>query len=72
MFKTAFLEKCFPNNARSKKGIEFLELKRGNMTVADYTAKFEELSRLCPCYNGVGAEGSKCIKFESGIHREIK
>lgn len=56
----------------SKKDIEFLELKQGNMTITDYAAKFEELSRLCSHYNGVEAEGSKCIKFESGLRPKIK
>lgn len=52
--------------------MEFLEIKKGNMTVADYAAKFEELSRFCPHYNGAEAEMSKCIKFENGLCREIK
>ncbi|PNX86275.1 cellular nucleic acid-binding protein [Trifolium pratense] len=42
------------------------------MSVADYAAKFEELSRFCPHYNDVGAEGSKCFKFESGLQPKIK
>lgn len=56
----------------SKKEMEFLGLKQGNMTVVDYAAKFEELSRFYPYYNAVGVEGSKCIKFKSGLHLEIK
>lgn len=47
-----------------KKEIEFLELKQGNSTVAEYAAKFEELVKFCPHYNGAAAEASKCIKFE--------
>ncbi|MCI31215.1 hypothetical protein A2U01_0052427, partial [Trifolium medium] len=42
------------------------------MTVAEYARKFEELSRLCPHINAVGAEGSKCVKFEGGLRPEIK
>lgn len=42
------------------------------MTVVEYAAKFEELVRLCPHYNGVEAEGSKCVKFESNLRPEIK
>ncbi|RDX67886.1 hypothetical protein CR513_53185, partial [Mucuna pruriens] len=41
----AFLEKYFPKDVREKKGIKFLELKQGNSTMADYVAKFEELSK---------------------------
>ncbi|PNX96950.1 F-box protein at3g58530-like protein [Trifolium pratense] len=43
-FKGEFLEKYFPADVRSKE-IEFLWLKQGSMIVADYAAKFEELSR---------------------------
>lgn len=53
VFRGAFLKKYFPAYVRSKKEIEFLELKQGNMTVADCAAKFEELSRFFPHYNGV-------------------
>ncbi|RDX89039.1 hypothetical protein CR513_29283, partial [Mucuna pruriens] len=40
----------FPRNVKSKKEMEFLELKQGNMFVAIYLAKFEELSR-CKIYD---------------------
>lgn len=72
VYKAAFLEKYFSANVRGRKEVEFLELKQGNMTVADYAAKFEELSRFYNHYNGVEAEMSKCIKFENGLHPEIK
>jgi hypothetical protein len=72
VFRREFLDKYFPADVRNKKEIEFLELKQGNMSVADYAAKFEELSRFCPHYNVVGAEASKCVKFESGLRPEIK
>lgn len=52
---------------RGRKEVEFPELKQGNMIVADYAAKFEELSRLCHHYNGAEAKMSKCIKFENGL-----
>lgn len=42
------------------------------MTVGDYAAKIEELYRFCPHYNGAEVEMSKCIKFENGLHPEIK
>lgn len=56
----------------SKKEIEFLKLKHGNMTVAEYVAKFEKMLKFCPHYNGATIEGSKCIKFENGLCPEIK
>ena len=42
------------------------------MTIADYATKFKELSKLYPYYNRVEVKCSKCIKFESGLHQEIK
>ncbi|MCI33608.1 cellular nucleic acid-binding protein, partial [Trifolium medium] len=57
---------------KNKKVIEFMELKQGNMTVAEYAAKFESLCKFSPHYNTVEAENDKCVKFESGLHPDIK
>ncbi|MCI40174.1 cellular nucleic acid-binding protein, partial [Trifolium medium] len=35
-------------------------------------AKFESLSAFSPYYNTVEAEYDKCVKFESGLHPEVK
>jgi len=45
VFKRVFLEKYFPEDVRNKKEMELLELKQGNMIVAEYGAKFKELVR---------------------------
>lgn len=66
-YNKEFLEKYFPTDVRSKKEIKFLELKQGNMYVADSATKFKELMRFFPQYNGVETEESKCVKFESGL-----
>jgi hypothetical protein len=50
-FKTEFLGKYFPEDLRTKKEVEFLNLKQENRSVAEYTAKFEELSRFYPYIN---------------------
>jgi len=71
MFQEKFLRKNFPVDVRRKKGIEFLELKQGSLFVAEYATKFAELSWFCSYINEVGAEASKCIKFESGLHPKI-
>ncbi|XP_050896791.1 uncharacterized protein LOC127103587 [Lathyrus oleraceus] len=42
------------------------------MIVTEYDARFEELVKFCQHYNGVVVEGSKCIKFESGLRPKIK
>ncbi|XP_050878491.1 uncharacterized protein LOC127082300 [Lathyrus oleraceus] len=57
---------------RGKKEIEFLELKQGNSTVAEYAAKFEELVTFCPYNIDAAIEVSKCIKLENGLLPEIK
>jgi len=47
-FKGEFLRKYFPKDLRNKKEVEFLHLKQESLCVAEYAAKFEELSRFCP------------------------
>lgn len=71
-FKKLFLDKSFPKNVCNHKESEFLQLKPGNMIIADYVAKFEVLSRFCPRYNGFDVESSKCLKFETGLLPKIK
>ncbi|XP_040862763.1 uncharacterized protein [Glycine max] len=72
VFKRVFLEKYFPEDVRNKKEMEFLELKQGSMTVAEYAAKFEELVRYFPHYQGKDGESSKCVKFLNGLRPEVK
>ncbi|XP_058765584.1 uncharacterized protein LOC131639093 [Vicia villosa] len=72
VFRREFLRKYYPEDVRGKKEIEFLELKQGNMSVTEYAAKFTELAKFYPYYEGAGAEFSKCIKFENGLRSEIK
>ena len=52
-FKREFLVKYFPSDIRNRKVVEFMELKQGNMSVAEYAAKFEELCRYSRHYNTV-------------------
>jgi len=42
-----------------------------SLSVTEYAAKFEELSRFCPFINVEDAMVSKCVKFESGLRPEI-
>jgi len=52
--------------------MELLELKQRNMTVAEYAAKFEELVRYFPHYQGRDGESSKCVKFLNSLRLEVK
>jgi hypothetical protein len=72
LFRDTFLENYFPEDCRGKKEVEFLELKQGNGTVADYAARFQELIKYCPHYNTANAERSKCLKFVNGLRHDIK
>ena len=45
-FKVKFIEKYFPITERNDKRKKFLKLIKGNMTVREYTTKFERLSRF--------------------------
>ncbi|MCI62658.1 pol polyprotein, partial [Trifolium medium] len=71
-FKREFLRKYFPADVKNKKVIEFMELKQGNLPVAEYSAKFEALCVFSPHYNTVEVEEDKCVKFESGLRPDIK
>jgi len=48
---------------RFKKEAEFLNLKQGSLSVAEYVAKYEELSRFFPYINAEDAMVSKCVKL---------
>ncbi|MCI22342.1 GRAS family transcription factor, partial [Trifolium medium] len=72
MFKREFLIKYFPADVRNRKVVEFMELKQGNMSVAEYAAKFESLCAFSPYYNTPEAEYHKCVKFESGLRPDVK
>ncbi|XP_020205755.1 uncharacterized protein LOC109793908 [Cajanus cajan] len=52
--------------------MEFLELKQGKDTVAEYATKFDALVRYCTHYHGEGGEKAKCIKFVNGLRLEVK
>jgi len=52
--------------------MEFLALTQGSMTVGEYAAKFEELSRYHPHYQNVVDECLRCVKFTNGLRPEIK
>ncbi|XP_058750120.1 uncharacterized protein LOC131623123 [Vicia villosa] len=47
-------------------------MKQGNLTVVEYASKFIQLAKYYPHYSANTAEFSKCVKFENGLHPEIK
>ncbi|XP_058099785.1 uncharacterized protein LOC131244151 [Magnolia sinica] len=69
-FRVKFLEKYFPRSCRSAKIAQFLKLEQGNMTVAQYEAKFEELSQYMP--KALKDEENKLEKFKEGLKPGIQ
>ena len=41
-----FYEKYFPASKRNAKELEFMRLQQGNMSLSEYTAKFDELCKF--------------------------
>ena len=62
--------KYYPRDVQRIKGREFLNLKQGRMTVIEYAARFNELSRFS--LHQVNTEERKMDHFEQGIRGDIK
>ena len=60
----------YPQDVRRVKEREFLCLKQGEMSVMEYAAKFNELSRFA--LNQVATEEMRMNHFEQGLRGEIK
>ena len=69
-FKEFFKEKYLPAYVTDHMEMKFLELKQGNMSVADYEAKFTELSRFVPSY--VDTERKKARRLQQGLKSWIR
>lgn len=69
-FKELFLEKYFPPCLESQMDINFLELKQGDMSIAEYVNKFNELARFAP--HQVNTEARKARRFEQGLNKWIR
>ena len=63
------MSKFFPASTKHVKAREFLELKRGSMTVLEYVAKFTELVHFGDDY--VATDMTKVRKFEDGLKLSI-
>ncbi|EXB81696.1 hypothetical protein L484_001429 [Morus notabilis] len=63
-FEALFNEQFFPQSYRDEKAMEFMGLQQGEMTVREYEARFNELSRFAPSL--IESERMKCLKFEKG------
>ena len=64
-FSQLFLGKYFPRFMENQMELKFLELKQNNLSVAEYEAKFTELSRFVPEF--VSTEEKKARRFQQGL-----
>ena len=69
-FSYLFLEKYFPRYMENKMELKFLELKQGTLSVAEYEAKFTELSRFVP--ELVNTEEKRARRFQQGLKQWIQ
>jgi hypothetical protein len=68
-FQKEFLQHYFSKILRDARAREFMDLTQGNMTVAQYAARFNELARFAPYL--VADEENRVRKFEQGLNQRI-
>ncbi|KAA0062248.1 DNA/RNA polymerases superfamily protein [Cucumis melo var. makuwa] len=69
-FRGIFEDKYYPSTYYEAKRDEFLGLKQGSLSVAEYERKYTELSRYADVI--VASESDRCRRFERGLHFEIR
>jgi hypothetical protein len=69
-FEVLFENQYFPESYRDQLREQFETLEQGNMTVSEYAARFQTLSRFAP--ELVASESRKCRRFERGLHSSVK
>ncbi|KAL0550022.1 hypothetical protein IC582_014518 [Cucumis melo] len=69
-FKESFYAKFFSASLRDTKRQEFLNLEQGDMTVEQYDAEFDMLSRFAP--EMIATEAARADKFVRGLRLDIQ
>ncbi|KAA0059506.1 uncharacterized protein E6C27_scaffold518G00110 [Cucumis melo var. makuwa] len=69
-FRGIFEDKYYPSTYCEAKRDEFLGLKQGSLSVAEYERKYTELSRYVDVI--VASESDRCRRFERGLRFEIR
>ena len=69
-FVTEFNTKYVTDDYKESKWKQFLTLRQGKLTVADYEKEFSRLSKYAP--ESVLTEKFRCRQFEKGLHESIK
>src|ERR1044072_2613211 len=71
-FRRAFLDKYFPASARAAREAQFLRLRQGGMSVAEYAAKLESLAKHFRYFQGKMDEDYMCERFIDGLNYELQ
>ncbi|XP_016165313.1 uncharacterized protein LOC107607934 [Arachis ipaensis] len=73
LFRTAFYKKYFLESVREARELGLIQLKKGSMSMAKYTSKFEELCRFSRVCQGApeSYEGWKCERYQGGMRKTI-
>ncbi|KAA0025361.1 uncharacterized protein E5676_scaffold605G00440 [Cucumis melo var. makuwa] len=69
-FRGIFEKKYYPTTYCEAKRDEFLQLKQGSLSVAEYERKYTELSQCAKVI--VASESDRCRRFERGLRFEIR
>ncbi|KAA0032974.1 uncharacterized protein E5676_scaffold482G00290 [Cucumis melo var. makuwa] len=69
-FRGIFEDKYYPSTYCKAKRDDFLGLKQGLLSVAEYKRKYTELSQYTAVI--VASESDRCRRFEKGLHFEIR
>ena len=64
-FKDVFFKKYFPRSVRRQKQFEFIQLRQGNMIIAEYETKFTQLSHFAS--NLISNEECKAFRSQEGL-----
>ncbi|XP_057443285.1 uncharacterized protein LOC130735225 [Lotus japonicus] len=71
-FKRAFMNKYFPETAREDMEKQFLGLRQGTMTVGEYAARLETLSKHFHFFQVQVDEPYLCNRFMIGLRNDIE
>ncbi|XP_016192453.1 uncharacterized protein LOC107633327 [Arachis ipaensis] len=74
VIRGSLLQEVLFESIKEARELEFLQLKQGSMTIAEYTSKFEELCKFLRISKGApeSYEGWKCVKYEVGLREDIR
>ena len=70
ILKTAFLERFFPREKREAKVEEFINLRKGGMSVKEYSFKFVKFSKYASSL--VSSSRDEISRFVTGVSEDLE